>query len=155
MTDSVRSWEPPLSGPEAEQLIGALDRLRATFRWKADGLDAAGLRARFGASELTLGGLLKHLAACEDVMFTVKLTGEPVGAPWDAMGWDPEGSWAFTFAAEDHTPAELYDLWDGAVARARVRLDAALATGGLDQPVRLEWPGRGKLSLRRIVCDLI
>ena len=34
-------WEPPFSGTEAEHLLGALDRLRWTFRWKADGLDAA------------------------------------------------------------------------------------------------------------------
>ena len=37
-------WEPPLAGIEAEQLIGALDRMRATFRFKVDGLDAAGTR---------------------------------------------------------------------------------------------------------------
>ena len=35
-------WEPPLAGTETEALLGALDRLRATFRYKADGLDAAG-----------------------------------------------------------------------------------------------------------------
>ena len=64
MTDTP--WEPPLAGTEAEHLTGALDRLRITFRWKADDLDAAGLQARIGASELTLGGLLKHLALCED-----------------------------------------------------------------------------------------
>jgi hypothetical protein len=28
-------WEPPLAGTEVEQLTGALDRLRTTFRWKA------------------------------------------------------------------------------------------------------------------------
>jgi hypothetical protein len=33
-----------------------------TFRWKAGGLDAEGLQIRVGASALTLGGLLKHLA---------------------------------------------------------------------------------------------
>ena len=63
MTDSDYSWPPPLAGTEAEHLAGALDRLRATFRWKADGLDAAGLQARLATSSLTLGGLLKHLAA--------------------------------------------------------------------------------------------
>jgi hypothetical protein len=47
-------WEPPLAGTEAEQLVGALDRLRATFRWKAGGLDEAGLRARIPSSSLTL-----------------------------------------------------------------------------------------------------
>ena len=74
-------WEPPLAGTEVEHLTGALDRLRTTFRWKADDLDAAGLQARIGASALTLGGLLKHLAAVEDYMFTAKLSGEPLGAP--------------------------------------------------------------------------
>ncbi|WP_197700828.1 mycothiol transferase [Micromonospora purpureochromogenes] len=62
MTDNDTPWEPPLAGTEVAHLVGALDRLRTTFRWKADGLDAAGLRARVGASALTLGGLLKHLA---------------------------------------------------------------------------------------------
>ncbi|WP_433955659.1 DUF664 domain-containing protein [Janibacter indicus] len=45
----------------------ALDRQRATFRWKADGLDTAGLTQRIGVSELTLGGLLNHLAFVEDL----------------------------------------------------------------------------------------
>ena len=40
------------------------------FRWKADDLDAAGLQTRIGASALTLGGLLKHLAINEDYIFT-------------------------------------------------------------------------------------
>ena len=35
-------WEPPFAGTEVEHLVGALDRLRTTFRWKADALDAAG-----------------------------------------------------------------------------------------------------------------
>jgi Protein of unknown function (DUF664) len=73
MTNSDYPWEPPLAGTEAEQLAGALGRLRATFRWKADDLDAAGLQTRIGASTLTLGGLLKHLAFVEDYTFTYKL----------------------------------------------------------------------------------
>ena len=56
-------WEPPVAGDERAAVLGALDRLRWTFRWKTDGLDAAGLAATVGASSLTLGGLLKHLAA--------------------------------------------------------------------------------------------
>lgn len=75
MTGNDYWREPPLAGTEAEHLVGALDRLRATFRWKADGLDAAGLQARIGASALTLGGLLKHLARAEDQMFGTKLSG--------------------------------------------------------------------------------
>src|SRR5437867_199892 len=139
MSDSDYPWEPPLAGTEVEHLLGALDRLRTTFRWKADDLDAVGLRTRIAASSLTIGGLLKHLAACEDYMFTTTMRGEPIGAPWDAMGWDGRGDWAFTFAA-DEPPEQLYALWDGAVERSRARLGAALADGGPDQPVHVARP---------------
>lgn len=152
---NAQSIEPPLAGSEAEHLLGALHRLRMTFRWKADGLGAEGLRARIGASSVTIGGLLKHLAATEDYMWTAKLYGQPLGAPWDAMGWDGEGDWAFTFDTTNDTPEQLYALWDGMVERSGERLGAAIANGGLDQLVHLAWPGRGQLSLRRIICDMI
>jgi hypothetical protein len=154
MTTNDPAWEPPLAGTEAEHLVGALERLRVTFRWKADGLDAAGLRARIPSSTLTLGGLLKHLAAVEDCTFTTKLAGKPMGEPWERMGWDGSNDWEFGSAADD-TPAELYALWDGAAARSRARLDAALADGGLGQPVHASFPDGRHPSLRRLVCDLI
>src|ERR1700754_1030470 len=71
MTTNPTPWEPPLAGTEPEQLLGALERLRATFRWKTDDLDAEGLSTTIGPSRLTLGGLLKHLAANEDFASTV------------------------------------------------------------------------------------
>ena len=154
MTNSDFPWEPPLAGTEAEHLVGALDRLRTTFRWKADALDSAGLRARVGASTLTLGGLLKHLSRAEDECFLTKLSGTPLGAPWDTADWSADPEWDFTSAAED-TPGQLYALWDGTVERSRARLDAALADGGLDQPIHLSWPDGRHASLRRLVCDLI
>lgn len=95
--DTDTPWEPPIAGTEVEQLVGALERLRTTFRWKTDGLDAAGLGASFGASSLTLGALLKHLAAQEDYAFTTKRTGKALGPPWDAWGWDgSDDGWART-----------------------------------------------------------
>ncbi len=154
MTDGDTPWEPPLAGTEAEHLVGALDRLRTTFRWKADDLDTAGLQSRIGASSLTLGGLLKHLAAQEDYAFTTKLSGEPMGAPWAATGWDGSNDWEFTSAAND-TPEQLYALWDGAVERSRARLDAALGNGGLDQLVHVSRSDGRHASLRRLLCDLI
>src|SRR5262252_9214348 len=132
MTTSDYPWEPPVAGTEAEHLAGALDRLRTTFRFKADDLDAAGLQARVGASSLTIGGLLKHLAVCEDNLFNVKLSGAPIGAAWDGADWEGDNDWEFTSAADD-TPEQLYELFDGAVERSRARLDAALANRGLDQ----------------------
>jgi hypothetical protein len=57
-TFDTAPWEPPVAGTEVEHLVGALDRLRATFRWKAGDLDAVGLQTRIASSSLTLGGLL-------------------------------------------------------------------------------------------------
>ena len=154
MTNGDYWWEPPLAGTEVEHLVGALDRLRTTFRWKADNLDAAGLQTRIGASSLTLGGLLKHLARAEEQMFSTKLSGAPLGAPWDTADWDTDPDWDFNSAADD-TPEQLYALWDSTVERSRARLDAALADGGLDQLVHLSWPDGRHASLRRLLCDLI
>jgi hypothetical protein len=151
MTDTP--WEPPLAGTELEHLMGALDRLRTTFRWKADDLDAAGLATRVGASSLTLGGLLKHLAIAEDLIFTRKFAGEPVGEPWESL-WDGTDDWEFTSAADD-TPDLLYSLWEDAVERSRIRLAAAVAQGGLDQLVHVASPVGEHASLRRLLCDLI
>ena len=153
MTDGDTPWEPPFAGTEVEHVLGALERLRTTFRWKADDLDEAGLHTRAGASPLTIGQLLKHLAFAEDHMFTVKLRGEPVGEPWNLAEWDsPE--WPFTSAAQD-TPAQLYAHWDDAVARSRERVAAALADGGLDRPAHVSGPDGEPVSLRRLLFDLI
>lgn len=146
-------WEPPLAGSEVEHLVDALERLRTTFLWKADGLDAAGLHTRLGASALTLGGLLKHLAINEDFLFTRKLTGDPVGQPWESL-WDGTEDWEFTSAAAD-TPEQLYAFWHDAVDRSRTRLAAALARGGLDQDVAVSDEKGQHASLRRLLCDLI
>ena len=154
MTADDVPWEPPLAGTELEHLVGALERLRTTFRWKADDLDDAGLRTRIGASSLTLGGLLKHLAFVEDFQSTVKLSGKAPGEPWNSVDWDADPEWPFTSAADD-SPDELYALWESAVERARARLEAALAEGGLDQLVHVSDDEGRHASLRRLVCDLI
>lgn len=141
MADSDTPWEPPLAGSEIDHLVGALERLRATFLWKADGLDAVGLQTTIGASALTLGWLLKHLAFNEDYLFTTKLTGEPVG-------------WEFTSAAAD-SPEDLYAFWHDAVARSRARLAHALERGGLAQLAAIHDDEGNHASLRRLLCDLI
>jgi hypothetical protein len=144
-----------MAGTEVAHLTGALERMRVTFRWKTEGLDAAGLRARVGASTLTLGGLLKHLAIQEDYMSATKLTGQPLSAPWDELGWDgSDDEWEFTTAAGD-TSEQLYALWDSAVERSRSRLRAALADGGLGQVVHASSSDGTRASLRRLVCDLL
>ena len=147
-------WEPPLAGTETGALLGALDRLRATFRYKVDGLDSAGLGGRIGASTLTLGGLLKHLASNEDYKFTVQLTGAPMDPAWDDNGWDGNDDWEFESAATD-SPEILYALYDGAVARARARVAEALADGGVDRLVEAHDDEGNHANLRRLLFDMV
>jgi hypothetical protein len=138
-----------------------------TFRWKADGLDADGLSARVGVSALTLGGLLTHLASVEDNMSTVRLTGEPMGEPWTAFAGGAQPDAARPQDADDACgdgsfslanalgPADIYALWDGAVERARARVEAALERGGPEQLVALSTPDGEHASLRRVLFDVV
>jgi hypothetical protein len=148
-------WEPPLAGTEVEQILGALDRLRTTFRWKAGGLDHTGLTTRIGTmSTLTLGGLLKHLAANEDYMSNVKLLGRAIGEPWDERAWDEDEDWELTSAAAD-SPEHLYALYDGAVERSRARFDTFLAEHGLDGAAHVSGPDGTHASARRLLLDQV
>jgi len=142
-----------MAGTEAEHLTGALDRLRTTFRWKADDLDAAGLSTRVGSSELTLGGLLLHLALVEDDVSTRRLDGAPYTGPWGRLGYDGPG-WEFR-SAPGMDPAQLYRLWDESVERSRQRIAAALADGGPGGLVALTGDDGEQASLRRLLCDLV
>jgi hypothetical protein len=153
MTDTP--WEPPLAGSEAAHLTGALDRLRTTFRFKADGLDAAGLNHTIGASSLTLGGLLKHLALVEDYYLPARLDGKREGDWWAAADWKADPDWEFTSAAAD-SPESLYALYDDAVARSRAKLAAFLAANpDPGQPIAMAWPTGEHANLRRALCDVI
>lgn len=146
--------EPPVAGTEVETLVGSLERQRSTFRWKAGGLDADGLRATTAASSMTLGGLLKHLALVEEQYFSVKLFDRPFGEPWASADWDADPDWEWSSASAD-SPEELYALYDGAVERSRELLARALDEGGLDRTWAQPWPDGRSPSLRRTLVDLI
>lgn len=146
--------EPPIAGDETATLLGSLERQRATFAWKCGGLDAVGLKATVGASSMTLGGLLKHLALVEDDYFTRRLDGRDLGPPWDTVDWGADPDWEWRSAAED-SPEQLLRLWQDAVARSRSAVSEALADGGLEQLARFTLPDGCSPSLRRILIDLI
>jgi len=149
------AWEPPFDGSEVEHLLGALERQRATFRWKTDGLDEAALNRTVAASSLTLGGLLKHLACVEDEKWGPNLSGAPYGPPWSGMpsyDGDPK---AFTFDTSGLGAEQLYALWDDSVARARTRISEAVANGGLEQQIAWGADDGFVVSLRRLAFDLL
>ena len=109
-------------------LVAALDRMRTTFRWKADGLDPAGLQTRIGASSVTIGGLLKHLTRVEDVHFSWDVLGSAPSEPWRSIDWDATPDWDWESAVDD-SPDELYAAYDAAVSRSRQVLRDLLADG--------------------------
>ena len=154
MSDEMPPWEPPFAGTELEHLLGAIERQRATLRWKAADLDARGLAFRLPSSDLSLGGLLKHLAWAEDLMFTRKLDGSPLHEPWASAPFDADPNWEFNSAADD-TPEALYRLYDEQVERSRTTVDAALVDGGLDQVVALGREHGITVTLRRLLFDLL
>lgn len=148
-------WEPPLAGTGPEHLVGSLERLRATFRWKVDDLDEAGLRARPFRSALTLAGLLKHLAMVERHLFTVRCAGEPFPSMPVVAGHDGTDDWEFRSALDD-TPADLYRWWDEAVADSRLRLARMLEhPDGLDATAAVSATVGSRVSVRRLVFDLV
>jgi uncharacterized damage-inducible protein DinB len=146
--------EPPLAADETGTLLGFLDYQRATFAWKCGGLDAAGLSATVGASTMTLGGMLKHLALVEDSWFSRWLRGRDLQAPWNTVDWKADPDWDWHSAADD-SPDELFARWHEAVERSRSSVREALADGGLDQLARRRWPDGRSPSLRWIVVHMI
>ncbi|MBO3743388.1 DinB family protein [Actinoplanes flavus] len=152
MTETI-PLGPPAAGTEAETLIGSLERQRRLFSWKTGGLDAPALRATVGASSMTIGGLLKHLALVEDVYFSVRLDRAPA-ALWRDVDFDADPDWEWRTASGD-SPEELYTLWRESVERSRAHLAVALSTGGLDGAIPFTWPDGRSPNLRRVLVDVI
>ncbi len=146
--------EPPLAADEIATLLGFLDFQRATLAWKCSGLDSVGLQATVGASTMTLGGLLKHMAYVEDAWFTSWLHGRDRPPPWNSVDWKADPDWEWHSAAHD-TPEQLRALWQEAVDRSRRAVAAAVADDGLEKLARRSWPDGRTPSLRWILCHMI
>ena len=130
---SIERLDPPLVSDEATSLRAWLDFHRATLRLKADGLTQAQLAQRLPPSELTLGGLVKHMALVESSWLSRVFLGRPLIAPFDTVDWEADEDWDFHSAAQD-TPEELAALHDASIAASDAVLGDALADGeGLDR----------------------
>jgi pimeloyl-ACP methyl ester carboxylesterase/uncharacterized damage-inducible protein DinB len=152
--DEAGRPEPPLAAGEVETLLGFLDYQRATLAWKCGGVDAAGLQVTTAATEMTLGGLLKHLAYVEDSWFSRSLFDRTPAPPWDTVDWSADQDWDWHSAADD-SPEQLFTLWQESVARSRAAVAEALADGGLDRLAQRRWADGRAPNLRWIVCHMI
>jgi len=144
---------PPLRGDEVTLLRSFLDIHRDTLRWKCSGLTQEQLNRTLPPSDMTLGGMMKHLASVESGWFE-GFAGRPSMPPFDTVDWDADPDWEW-HTANDDTPAELRRLFDDSVRRSDLVIDEALAGPGLDG-LSVETNRDGEhFSLRRIMLHMI
>jgi uncharacterized damage-inducible protein DinB len=150
--DRVR---PPLRADEATTLRAFLDYHRDTLRWKCAGLTQQQLAQPLQPSDMTLGGLMKHLAVVESDWFEDTFAGGSSMPPFNTVDWGVDRDWEWRTARED-TPHQLFALFDDAVRRADAVIDEALDRAGLDAESQKEDGREGTpFSLRRIIVHMI
>ncbi|AGJ56554.1 DinB family protein [Streptomyces sp. FT05W] len=76
--------------PERDDLLALVTDQRTNFLYTVAGLDDAGARARTTVSELTLGGLLKHLGDMQRGWLDVVEGTAPAEVGWADL--DPDGN---------------------------------------------------------------
>ncbi|MEU5088608.1 DinB family protein [Streptomyces sp. NPDC021356] len=142
MTTTERR-EPAPNADERSMLEGWLDYHRQTLAWKCEGLTDEQLRTASAApSELTLLGLVRHMAEVERSWFRRVLAGEEAG-PLHYDEQDPDGDFHVT---DSDTWAEAHAAWQAEIEAAR-RLAAGLGLDDLskgrsrftDEPFNLRW----------------
>lgn len=156
MIDEHGRPEPPLESGEVATLLGFLAYQRATLEWKCRGLSDGQLRVALPPSQMTLGGLLKHLAYVEDYWFTQVVGGEPVPEPWASADTDADPDWEWSSAAHD-SGDDLRALWAERVKRSDAVVAARLGQGEADamSEAHSAWGGQGRASLRWVLVHMI
>lgn len=117
--------DPDQVGDEITQLTQFLDYNRGTVVTKAEGLDHVGLNATHPPSEMTIAGIVKHLALVEDWWFHQVMGGLPEPEPW-ASAPDDDPDWEWHSAADDSLD-DLLALYAAACERSRA---VVAAVGG-------------------------
>jgi len=149
--------DPPLRGDEVTTLRTFLDFHRDTFRWKCSGLTQEQLAVALPPSDMTLGGMMKHLAIVESSWFERVFSGGHVMPPFDTVDWAADEDWEWHSAQHD-PPAELRAFFDEAVRRTDAVIDRALSSGdGLDSVSAQGTRGNpeARFSLRFILVHMV
>ncbi len=121
--------DPDPGGSELALLGEYLDYQRETMLSKTDGLTREHLARKHPPSELTLAGLLYHLALVEEDWMEVRFSGLPEREPWASVDWDADPNWEFR-TATDFGPEQLHSRYREACRRSRHIVAQA---EGLDQ----------------------
>ncbi|GAA1451476.1 DinB family protein [Mycobacterium cookii] len=154
---TIERSDPPHSADEVGMLRGFLDHYRATIRLQASGLSDEQLDQSLAPSDLTLGGMLKHLAFVEDYWFSHHLAGHDPAPPWDTAPWDDDPDWDW-HSASGEAHADLDALLAAAIVRSDACLDATLAADpDPGRPVaRPRDPARGPtVTVRWVLVHMV
>nr|WP_206324415.1 DinB family protein [Streptomyces sp. HNM0574] len=136
-----------MTGGERESLRGYLDFHRSTLALKCEGLTDEQLRLQAAPpSDLSLLGLVRHMAEVERVWFRRVLNSEDL-----PLVWSDEGDFQAAYDATDATREDAFAAWHAEVAAAR-RIEPAVPS--LDTTARRR-EGAPEMSLRRIMLHLI
>ncbi|MEU7280097.1 DinB family protein [Streptomyces sp. NPDC045431] len=154
MTTTEQPARDPRLGPsglagEREMLEGWLEYHRATLAKKCQGLDDKQVRERsVPPSDLSLLGLVRHMAEVERAWFRRILIGEDAGPIY----YTEEDRDRDFHASEDDTWEEAYATWQAEIARAR---DIAAEHGLDDVAVRPDRRSGEPFNLRWIYTHMI
>jgi uncharacterized damage-inducible protein DinB len=113
---TIERNEPSATADERTMLEGWLDYHRQTLAWKCEGLTETQLKtASVEPSELTLLGLVRHMALVERYWFHEILLGEDLGVLY-VTDEDPDGDFHFS---ETDTWEEAHTTWRAEIENAR------------------------------------
>jgi hypothetical protein len=102
------------------------------------------------ATDMTIAGIVRHLAWVEDRWFQGRLLGAPMPEPWDEPGADdPDRSMR---PEPGDTSASIGALYASACERSRRAVDRC---DSLDQIAAVPSFGRGPVNLRWILVHMI
>jgi uncharacterized damage-inducible protein DinB len=144
----VSDEHPQLHADERSTLEQQLDAYRKDVLSRLDRVTDAQAAARLlPATDMTIGGIVKHLAQMEDLWFTHKLLGREFPAPWTSA----DEEWAWSSAASDPLDS-LRVLYAAACDRSRA---AVASLDDLDDRAELVSFGRDRVNLRWMLVHMI
>ncbi|MGW4379277.1 DinB family protein [Kitasatospora sp. NPDC004531] len=145
---------PELTG-ERSDLLAALDKHRGFLRYTVRGLTDEQAQQRTTVSELTLGGLIKHVAAVEERWMRFALGGAEAMRSEGAPPHDAEG-WAAQFRM---APGETLDVLLERYRAVAEHTDGLVTTLDLDSAHPLPsapWFEPGAVwSVRRVLLHIV
>jgi uncharacterized damage-inducible protein DinB len=133
-----------LTGSEKESLHISLERHRDAVLWKIEDLDDERLRRPMTPTRTNLLGLVKHLAAGENMWFC-----EAFGRPFEAIPfYDPDDD-AVMQVAPQETVADILGYYE----RARAAADSAIGELAMEDTGTAWWGDT--VSMRWVLIHMI